>query len=400
MLLPFGDFPNPPKAQWVTRILLGLNIAVFLLYSLPLTQAQVDDEYLRDPENRKTALEIIALRYDLSQFEGLELQEAQRQAMATLNRYDVAVMRYGYRPSSPSLLALFTCMFLHAGLLHLAGNMLYLWIFGDNVEARFGSVLYLLHYLLTGVAATMAFAWMNQKSGTPLVGASGAISGVLGAYLIWYPFNQVRVLLFLFVFFTVVHVPAIWVLGAYLVLDNLIPIFAKAESGVAYGAHVGGFAAGALLAFVRNLIKGTVPAPRPRRYVGPRRTLAQPLLTESPREVFRRAVSENRMVDAAHAFQQAIAPPNPPAEPEATYRLGEWLYQNNFPTDASAVWAYYVTHYPRGSDADRAHLGLGILYARRLERPEKAREHLELALRTTRDERTAHTAREELDRMT
>jgi membrane associated rhomboid family serine protease len=145
---------------------------------------------------------------------------------------------------------IFTAMFMHAGWLHLGGNMLYLWIFGDNVEDRFGPVMFLIFYLVCGVAATMAQYYVSPGSRIPNVGASGAIAGVLGGYLLLFPQARVRVLLYN----QIVQMPAIAVLGFWILLQIFAgagAVFATAQSedtgGVAYMAHVGGFAAGLLL---------------------------------------------------------------------------------------------------------------------------------------------------------
>jgi membrane associated rhomboid family serine protease len=150
-------------------------------------------------------------------------------------------------------------MFLHASLMHVGGNMLYLWIFGNNVEARLGPLRFLFWYLATGVAALAFHAAFNLRSPAPLVGASGAISGVLGFYLLWFPRNVVKVWVFLFPFYIgVVHIGAVWVLGMYLLLDNLLPfLIAPASGGVAHGAHIGGFVAGMVAAWI---MRGRAPA--------------------------------------------------------------------------------------------------------------------------------------------
>jgi len=144
---------------------------------------------------------------------------------------------------------LFTAMFMHAGLAHLGGNMLYLLIFGDNVESRFGHFAFLIFYLLSGIAATFAQAIFTLNSNVPILGASGAIAGVLGAYILLYPTRSVRVLLG----FWIVYVPAFIVIGAWFLLQLLNSLGSFAPSaqsgGVAYLAHVGGFAAGFLLTF-------------------------------------------------------------------------------------------------------------------------------------------------------
>ncbi|MCA9566851.1 MAG: rhomboid family intramembrane serine protease, partial [Myxococcales bacterium] len=128
-------------------------------------------------------------------------------------------------------------------------NLLFLWIFGDNVEARLGSVPFLLFYLVCGAAATGLYALLAGPSLVPLVGASGAISGVLGAYLLWFPHNRVKLFVGLWpIWLDIILVPAWVVLGSYLVLDNVLPLLLGAGGNVAYGAHVGGFLAGLAVA--------------------------------------------------------------------------------------------------------------------------------------------------------
>ena len=146
-------------------------------------------------------------------------------------------------------LTLFTSMFMHAGWLHIAGNMLYLWIFGDNVEDRFGRVKFLIFYLSCGLAATFAQMAFNMHSEIPNLGASGAIAGVLGAYILMFPKARVKVLLGN----RVVLLPALIVLGLWIVLQffsGIGSIMSQTdEGGVAYMAHIGGFIAGFILTF-------------------------------------------------------------------------------------------------------------------------------------------------------
>ena len=156
-------------------------------------------------------------------------------------------------PSSPYL-NLFSSMFLHGDVMHLGGNMLYLWIFGDNVEDRLGPVRFLIFYVLSGLAATLFFVWTQPGLRIPLVGASGAIAGVLGAYLVSFPKARVATLIFLGFFIRVVYIPAVVVLGLWFVLQILsgLPTVASAEEsgGVAFMAHAGGFVAGIVLVFL------------------------------------------------------------------------------------------------------------------------------------------------------
>ena len=148
----------------------------------------------------------------------------------------------------PAELSLFTSMFLHAGWLHLIGNMLYLWIFGNNVEDALGHVRFVGFYLVCGLAAALAQALQAPDSTIPMVGASGAIGGVLGAYLVLFPSARVLVLLPLGLFTRIIRVPAIVALGFWFVLQFLGGFVAGAEGGgIAYWAHIGGFVAGAVL---------------------------------------------------------------------------------------------------------------------------------------------------------
>jgi membrane associated rhomboid family serine protease len=154
----------------------------------------------------------------------------------------------------PPVLTVLTSMFVHGGFWHLAGNLLYLWIFGNNVEEAMGHVRFLVFYLLCGVGAVAVQVLPNPASEIPMVGASGAISGVLGAYMLLYP--RARVLLGLPLGFVIVELgrwPAIWVLVAWFVMQLVMGAISAASSapgGVAFGAHVGGFVAGCLLVTV------------------------------------------------------------------------------------------------------------------------------------------------------
>ena len=147
-------------------------------------------------------------------------------------------------------LTLFTSMFMHAGWLHLGGNMLYLWIFGDNVEDNFGHIKFIIFYLICGIAATFAQLAFSTDSNVPNLGASGAIAGVLGAYIVLFPKGRIRVLQGM----QVVQVPALIVIGLWIVLQLFSSIGSITDTaqtgGVAYMAHVGGFIAGLALAFL------------------------------------------------------------------------------------------------------------------------------------------------------
>jgi membrane associated rhomboid family serine protease len=153
-----------------------------------------------------------------------------------------------YPGPSPIYLTLLTSMFMHASWMHIIGNMLYLWIFGDNIEDRLGHVKFLLFYLVCGFAASAAHIIFSASSVIPGLGASGAIAGVLGAYLILFPKNNVRVLFAR----QIVNMPAFIVLGLWIALQifSQIGVSGGQSSGVAYLAHIGGFFAGVVLIFL------------------------------------------------------------------------------------------------------------------------------------------------------
>lgn len=251
MFLPLSDSPNPGRRAYVTWALIALNVAVYVFVTLPQGLMSVDPS---DPLLREV-LRVMG--------EGTDGRHLGRLA-ESISAWNLTIFRFGFRASDPSVLTLFTSLFMHAGLLHLVGNMLFLHIFGDNVEERLGRLTFLLAYLGTGIAATLLHMLLDPSSPLPMVGASGAISGVLGFYFVWFPQNRVRVLALLFPFLMdVITVPARWVLGAYVVLDNLLPLLLTAgeiTGGVAYGAHIGGFVAGFLLAHAADRRTGSEAA--------------------------------------------------------------------------------------------------------------------------------------------
>jgi len=151
-------------------------------------------------------------------------------------------------PLEPVIIPFFTAMFIHGGWLHILGNMWYLWIFGDNIEDRLGHFRYLLFYLGLGIVASIVHMMDNSGSTAPVVGASGALAGVLGAYFIVYPRSRILSLIPIFIFFTVLEVPAIIFIGIWFLIQlfNTLSMGGAATS-VAWWAHLGGFVAGAVL---------------------------------------------------------------------------------------------------------------------------------------------------------
>ena len=163
---------------------------------------------------------------------------------------------------APIYLTILWAMFMHGGFMHLFGNLLYLWIFGDNVEHRFGHGAFLLLYLACGLVATIAQIALDPDGIIPNLGASGAISGVLGAYIVLFPRNQVRALFFIFI----VSVPAIVAIGLWIVFQFIngygaIMVAEETMGGVAYGAHIGGFVAGVVLTLIMKMFIKPKPVP-------------------------------------------------------------------------------------------------------------------------------------------
>src|SRR5262245_51700422 len=218
--IPLGDEPRPerytPVVNWV------IVLANLVVYMLTTSRAETEEE------------------------------------LAELFR------AWGFTPASPRLTTLFTSMFVHANAIHLIGNMLFLWIFGTNTEWCLGRVGYLAAYLATGLVGTLAFWAFGGDSDIPAVGASGAISGVLGVYLIAFPRNRVRLLFFLG-FVIVGRCPAWILLGLWFLVQDVVPVvFGEGlADGVAHTAHLGGFAAGIAVALVVRRLAARTPSRPP-----------------------------------------------------------------------------------------------------------------------------------------
>ena len=206
MFLPLGDAPTEPGPRpWVNHALVALNVAVYVVGLFTLRGA---GEHL------------------------------------------VWTQTWGLVPAAPRLSTFFTHMFLHGGFLHVAGNMLMLWVFGAGVERRLGHLGYLLTYLSCGLAAALFFLLLNPGSTVPMVGASGAIFGIAGFYFVAFPRNNVLVLFWMFFIFTF-WVPARLLVGVMFLMDlfNMVAHYGEMEGGgTAFAAHVGGFLCGVLLA--------------------------------------------------------------------------------------------------------------------------------------------------------
>ena len=258
MVLPVHDVNPTRRTPVVTYLLIAINVVAFLLSPVthhiigesPQAQAcnQVEffDKYAAEPK------EVLSNR----------AQPQRRVILSDGERRFVCPPPEPFRKSP--FLSVLTAMFLHGGWLHLLGNMLFLYVFGNNVEDRLGRLKYTGFYLLCGYAATYGFSLFQHGSTEPLVGASGAIAGVLGAYIVLFPRAKVWSLLTFF-FFLPVRLPAWLVLGSWFLLQYLYFRGAglAAGSGVAYGAHVVGFLVGAALVWnIRNTAQPRALHPR------------------------------------------------------------------------------------------------------------------------------------------
>jgi membrane associated rhomboid family serine protease len=365
MFLPVGDQPNPRGTPIANYAILAANVAIYLVLSLPLSLRPAD------PSDPRLAEYVEIIRQNLPP--GVSIQEVLQQ----VSEYDLFVFSWGYRPAEPSVLALFASMFLHGGFAHLFGNMLFLWIYGDNVEHRLGSARYVFWYLLTGACATLFHAVFDSGSRIPLVGASGAISGVLGFYFLWFPRNTVRVWVLLFPFFmNVVLLPARLVLGFYLILDNILPFLltrGTPGAGVAYGAHIGGFLAGLAVAWFKNRKEVTE---RPSEYRDFPRASGP-----TPREALHESLRRADMAKAAELYFEL-----PPGEtrrllsPDDSIALANWLARNGHPRAALTLYQRHLRDYPRGPGAAEAHAYAGLIQLHALREPTAAYQHLVEAL--------------------
>lgn len=239
-MFPVSDSTRRRITPYVNWALLAVNIAVFL-YMLTLGSSQTEMVgAFRASEQEKFLFDYGFVAACLGREAGFDVNATQ-EALSVCP------------PGERVFLQVFTSMFVHGGIAHLVGNMLFLWIFGDNVEDRMGHVRYLVFYLLCGIIAAAAQTYMSLDTVVPAVGASGAIAGVLGAYLMMYPFASIQVIIFP-LFFIPFFLPAIVLIGVWFVMQLVSGLGDLGQStvgsGVAWWAHIGGFIAGAILIWI------------------------------------------------------------------------------------------------------------------------------------------------------
>lgn len=242
-MIPLRD-ENPTSTRpWITYLLVALNVILFI--------------YSQTPEG---------VRFMIS---GMMIPKEIVTGSSALRQIHTDHQILSSHPFTPVWLTIFSAMFLHASWLHLGGNMLYLWIFGNNIEDNIGHIRYLLFYLLCGIGATVAQIYSDPGSTVPNLGASGAIAGVLGAYLLIYAGARVLTLIIIPPFLRTLYLPAWLVLGFWFVLQIFQNLASKSQAGhidgggVAYMAHIGGFITGAILIFI---LGGRRKPSRPRYY--------------------------------------------------------------------------------------------------------------------------------------
>jgi membrane associated rhomboid family serine protease len=257
-VIPIRD--NVPTARFpvVTVTLIAVNVAVFLFQiTRPSTTLP---GYVTGRPLPVVGSDVVTAEWGFVPCELTSRCPApDRAVLPEPNGQVEAVVRV---PAHPAWLTLLTSMFLHGGWLHIGGNMLFLWIFGNNVEDRMGRMRFIVFYLLCGVIAGLSQLAVNPSSDVPTIGASGAIAGVLGGYIVLYPRARVMSAIFLIIFFTLIEVPAWAILGFWFLLqllDGSAVLASQGAGDVAYFAHVGGFVAGLLL--IRLFVAGRRPPP-------------------------------------------------------------------------------------------------------------------------------------------
>jgi membrane associated rhomboid family serine protease len=253
-MIPIGDDNSDrTRTPFVTYLLIALNIFVFIYFQRMGQDVDFTFSYSTVPAEILTGDDYVTK--DIVEVNPIDGE-----------RYRIPGLGV---TAVPVWFTLIISMFMHGGWAHLGGNMLYLWVFGDNIENRLGHLRYLIFYLLTGVIASLTHVLTTRFLGhdllVPSLGASGAISGVLGAYLMLYPLRRVHI----FFFITILAVPALVALGLWIVfqiLNGMGSLGGEEAGGVAYSAHIGGFIAGFILIRFFSPAEREVAAPRRRGF--------------------------------------------------------------------------------------------------------------------------------------
>ncbi len=357
MLLPVGD-DNPNERTPVVHYgILGVNVAVFL-YMLTLGDAEV--------------------RHFL--------------------------FRWGLVPADFNVVSLFTSLYVHGGLAHLFGNMLFLWIVGDNVEDRMGHAGYFIFYHVAGAAASLTHVALHGASALPLVGASGAISAVMGAYAVFFPNSKIRIWYWAFFLFGVAYVSAKWAVGLWFAEQILFQVLSGGGrfSPVSYDAHIGGLLFGVAVAIVLRQFVLKKPD-TVRRIVTPEPGAAGEGIFDAglaPDNEIDGALDAGREDEAFRAFTRATGAPSQEPVGEATLaRLGDALTLASAYGPAARVYEELLRAYPEGELSPEAAFRLGTIQSRVFEDFLRARDNLLFAHRRHSDPDRRARALDELKRI-
>lgn len=221
MLFPIKDYNPTKRAAYLTVILIAINVGVFFY-----------QRFLSDKHFNEYILNSSLIPKEITHFKNVDIPVQDSYGRILYFKRD-----------TPPFLSLITSLFMHGSFIHLFGNMLFLWIFGNNIEDYLGRIKFILFYLASGIGASLVHVIFNWNSVVPVIGASGAVSGIMGAYLILYPRARVRTLVFFFILITFVDIPAF----VFLIVWFVFQFLNVGVGGIAWLAHVGGFIVGILL---------------------------------------------------------------------------------------------------------------------------------------------------------
>ncbi len=387
LALPIRDEPRAPGRPWATYGLIAVNVGVFLIVALPLMGTGVDPS---DPAVR----EYLAVTARLT-------GASYAQLLVHTSAYDVFLFHYGFRAAAPSLPTLVTYMFLHGSWLHLAGNMLFLWVAGRNVENRMSPLVYTLAYLAMGLLAGAVYWSLSGHSPAPMVGASGAVFGVMGCYFMWFPRNRVVLLVVILWLVRLVPFPARWVVGFYVLVADLLPMILGETGNVAHSAHIGGFGGGLLVAWgLTRLVerRGGGEPTAPDAPPSPGTPLGS--VQQGPQEILEAARAAGGWPAALREYTLMSAAARSHLPAGLVFGLADGLAADGSYDAALAVLRRFISTRPMSSDLPAAHLRAAIIHLRGLGRMTAAHQHLLTVLdldSSLEQERTVRELLEEIE---
>lgn len=365
--LPFKDEPRPRYRPWVVYGLIALNVVIYFGATLPLQSvaAPADDPRLSEY--------LLATRGGLMGYRP--------------SLFDLLAWDWGFRATAPLSLTVLSYMFLHHNFMHLFGNMLFLWIAGHNAERELGWWRFALAYLLTGVVAAFVYGFFSGGSEIPMIGASGAVFGVLGAYFLWFPAHRVLLLVVVLWFIRVIRVPARWVLGVYVVVADLLPFLVGERTQVAHSAHIGGFLAGLGIGFLAVRLGWAEREP-----VSGRGWRSQDSSTDLV-EAFHQAVAGGQWQRALQIYGAMSPLQVQSADARSMLAVAQWLGASGQPQAALSILRRFIVGRPTSPWLAQAHLAAGILHLRGLHQLAPAYQHTLMVLDLDHTPQEAATAR-------